>query len=40
MKEYYNIIDKKNQRESIQFERSLSIGTQDATYEYSDEFWD
>ena len=35
-----NIMDEKNQIESIEFERSVSIGTQDITYDYIDGFWD
>ena len=33
-------MDKKNQREGIEFERSVSIGTNYCTYDYNDEFWD
>ena len=33
------LMDKKNQIESIEFERSFSIGTKDYTYYYNDEFW-
>ena len=40
MKEHDSILDENNQRESIEFERSLSIGTQDNIYNYNDEFWD
>ena len=28
-----------NRREIIEFEISVSIGTQDTTYDYNDEFW-
>ena len=40
MKEHDTIMDEKNQRESIEIERSVSIVTQDNTYDYNDEFWD
>ena len=40
MKEYDNIMDENNQIESIEFDISVSIGTQDTTYDYNDEFWD
>ena len=40
MKEYDHIMVKNNLRERIGFERSVSIGTQDTTYDYNDEFWD
>ena len=33
-------MDENNQRESIESERKVSIGTQDTTYDYDDEFWD
>ena len=39
MKEHDNIMDEDNLRESTEFERSVSIGTQDTTYDYNDEFW-
>ena len=29
-------MDENNQRESIEFERLVSIGTQDITYDYND----
>ena len=32
-------MDEKNQRESIEFDRSFSMGIQDNTYAYNDEFW-
>ena len=34
-----NIMDNNNQRESIEFGRSISIGTKDTTYDYNYEFW-
>ena len=40
MKEHDSIMDENNQRESIEFERSVAIGTQDNIYNYNDEFWD
>ena len=40
MKEYDNIMDEKNLREIIEFEISVSIGIQNTTYDYNDEFWD
>ena len=40
MKEHGIIMDEKNLREGIDFERSVSIGTQDPTKDYNDEFWD
>ena len=40
MKEHDNIMNEKNQRESIEFDMSVSIVTQDTTYDYNDEFWD
>ena len=40
MKEYDNIMDENNQRESIELDIFFSIGTQDTTYDYNDEFWD
>ena len=40
MKEHDNITDGNNRREIIEFEISVSIGTQDSTYDYNDEFWD
>ena len=40
MKEHNNILYENNQRESIEFYRSFSIGTQDTTYDCNDEFWD
>ena len=39
MKEHDNIMDKKNRREIIAYERPVLIGTQDTTYDYNDEFW-
>ena len=33
-------MDENNRRERIEFEISVSIGTQDTTYDYSNEFWD
>ena len=33
-------MDENNRRESIEFERSVSIGTQDTTYYYHDKFQD
>ena len=38
-KENDNIIDEKHRREFKEFDKSVSIGTQD-TYDYNDEFWD
>ena len=40
MEEYYNIMNKNNQRENIEFEISFSIGTQYTIYDYNGEFWD
>ena len=40
MKEHDHIMDENNLRESIESERSVSIGTQDNAYDYNDEFWD
>ena len=40
MKEHNIIIDENNRREGIEFDRSVSIGTQYTTYDYHDEFWD
>ena len=40
MEEHDNITEKNNQMEIIEFERSVSIGIQDITYDYNDEFWD
>ena len=40
MKEHDNIMDENNRRESIEFYRSVSMGTQDTTYDYNKEFWD
>ena len=40
IKEHYIIMDENNRRESIEFKISVSIGTQDTTYDYNDEFWD
>ena len=37
--EYDNIMNEKNNRDIIQFERSVSIGTQNTTYDYNDEFY-
>ena len=39
MKEQNNITDEKNRRDSVEFEISVSIRTQDTTYDYNDEFW-
>ena len=39
MKENDNIPYEKNQGESTEFERSVSIGIQDTTYDNNDEFW-
>ena len=33
-------MDENSQRESIESDISVSIGTQDTTYDYNDEFWD
>ena len=33
-------MDEINRRQTIEFDRSFSIGTQDATYDYNVEFWD
>ena len=33
-------MDESNQRDGIEFYRYFSIGTQDTTYDYNDEFWD
>ena len=40
IKEHYIIMDENNLREGIKFDRYVSIGTQDTTYDYNDEFWD
>ena len=40
MKYHDNRINETNLRERIEFERSVSIGTQNTTYDYNDEFWD
>ena len=40
MKEYYIIMDEKNRIEGIEYDRYVSIGAQDNTYDYNDEFWD
>ena len=40
MKEHDIIINENNKREGIEFERSVSIRTQDTTYDYNYEFWD
>ena len=40
MEEHDNITDENNQIKIIEFYRSVSIGTQDTTYDYDDEFWD
>ena len=40
MKKHDNIIDENNWRKSIDFDRSVSIGMQNNTYGYNDEFWD
>ena len=37
--EHDNTLDENSWRESIKFERSVSLGTQDITYYYNDEFW-
>ena len=39
-KEHDIILDEKNQRERIELEISVSIGTQDTTYYFNGEFWD
>ena len=39
MKERDNKMVEKNQIESIEFEISVSIGIQDTTYDYNEEFW-
>ena len=33
-------MDENNLIEVIELERYVSIGTQDTTYDYNDEFWD
>ena len=38
MKDHDNIMDENNWRETIEFEISVSIWTQDTTYDYNDEF--
>ena len=40
MKEHDNIMDENNRIEIIEFETSVTIGTQDTPYDYNDEFWD
>ena len=40
MKYHDIIMDEKNRIEGIKFDRSVSIGAQDTTYDYNDEFWD
>ena len=40
MKEHDNIMYANIQREIIEFERSVSIGMQDTTYDHNVEFWD
>ena len=40
MKEHDSTMDKNNQMESIEFEVSVSIGTQYNTYDYNDKFLD
>ena len=40
MEEHDNTMDGNNRGESIESERSVSIGTQEFTYDYNDEFWD
>ena len=40
MEEHDHIMDEKNQIESIKFDRPVSIGTQDTTYDYNEKFWD
>ena len=40
MKQHDIIMDKNSRMEVIESDRSISIGTQDTTYDYSDEFWD
>ena len=39
MKEHYNIMDENIRIEIIELKRYASIGTQDTTYDYNDEFW-
>ena len=39
MEEHNNRTDTNNRRESIEFERSFLIGTQQWTYDYNDQFW-
>ena len=40
MKENDNIMDEENWRKSAEFYRSVSIGTQNTTYDYNDESCD
>ena len=40
MKEHDNIMDENNQKGSIEFEISVSIGAQYTIYVYNDKFWD
>ena len=40
MTEHDNIMYENNQRESIEVERSVLIGTQDTAYYSNDTFWD
>ena len=40
MEEYDNTMDENNQRESIEFDRYVTMGTQETTYDYNDYFWD
>ena len=39
MEEHDNIMGQNNQGEIIELDRSFSIGTQDITYYYNNEFW-
>ena len=39
IKYHDNIMDKNYWRESIEFEISVSIGNQECTYHYNDDFW-
>ena len=40
MKEHDIIMGENNRIKVIEFDKYVSIGTQDTTYEYNDEFWD
>ena len=40
MEEHDNTTDENNRRERIEFEISVSIRTQECTYDYNGEFWD